>query len=185
MQTSFKSTTITRTTVGLPVDLAIMKAHLRVLHSDEDGIIQAYTNAAKTWVEQYCSIVLDPCTVIESIKPSKADEIFRLSVGLTATISGAEYIDQSGIDTPINSDDLIVSQTEPIRIMHKNGWDTSVSHVSVYYNTGYTTANMPDPIKIAIMLIVGDMYDNRQDSVKSLPSAAEHLLYSFRIMPVV
>ena len=44
------------------VSLGGMKAHLRVLHDDDDDLIGIYRDAAVDMVERYCGIALGPKT---------------------------------------------------------------------------------------------------------------------------
>lgn len=50
---------------------------------------------------------------------------------------------------------------------------------SAIFTAGYDAASaIPAPIKQAMLLTIADMYDNRTDYVKRLPTAAEYLLQS-------
>ena len=70
---------------------------------------------------------------------------------------------KDGVSTP----DLY-NRADAIEIQFKCGYGTSASDV-------------PDAIKQAILLIVGKMYELREDSVSRLPKASEYILDPYRV----
>ena len=69
--------------------------------------------------------------------------------------------------------------------MSNNGWyDTkdTVNAVIVRYVCGYSSSSdVPAPIRQAMLLMIAEMYEKRQDSVKRLPTAAEYLMNPYRV----
>tara|TARA_R100001594_G_scaffold66283_1_gene100554 strand:- start:820 stop:1485 length:666 start_codon:yes stop_codon:yes gene_type:complete len=55
--------------------------------------------------------------------------------------------------------------------------------IEIQFKCGYGTAasDVPDAIKQAILLIVGRMYELREDSVSRLPKASEYILDPYRV----
>lgn len=55
--------------------------------------------------------------------------------------------------------------------------------IEIQFKCGYGTAasDVPEAIKQAILLVVGKMYELREDSVSRLPKASEYILDPYRI----
>ena len=55
--------------------------------------------------------------------------------------------------------------------------------IEIQFTCGYgaSSSDVPDAIKQAILLIVGKMYELREDSVSRLPRASEYILDPYRI----
>ena len=43
----------------MTVSLDLAKAHLRVLHDDEDNLILSYIDAAQAWIDRFCGENVD------------------------------------------------------------------------------------------------------------------------------
>ena len=120
------------------------------------------------------------------VDPFQGDRnIIYLSRGPVQTVSQVKYIDGNGDENwvdPVNYRTDLVG--EPARIMPYHGWygtrDT-VNAVIIRYTSGYTQASdVPANIKMAMLLIIGEMYEKRVDSVHRMPTASEYLLNPFR-----
>jgi hypothetical protein len=54
--------------------------------------------------------------------------------------------------------------------------------ITVTYQAGYANAaSVPATLKQAMLLMIADWYDNRQDGVKTMPTASQILLDKFRV----
>jgi uncharacterized phiE125 gp8 family phage protein len=55
--------------------------------------------------------------------------------------------------------------------------------VTITYTAGYSTepSGVPMQIRQAVLMMVADSYDNREDYVKKLPTASEYLLDQYRV----
>ena len=81
------------------------------------------------------------------------------------------FINQTGflgINTGVNTPTLY-DRPDAIEIKFKAGYGTSGSDV-------------PESIKIAILLILGKMYEMREDSVSKLPKSSEYILDPYRFI---
>jgi len=74
----------------------------------------------------------------------------------------------------------------PPRVVPIDNWpdtyDEKINSVRISFQTGYTS---PDFIPLAVIeamyLLIGDMYLNREDSVKRFPTAVQRLLMPLRV----
>lgn len=156
---------------SLPVSVAEAKAHLRVTSSDEDTLIELYLRAAIRRVEQYCNISLLTSTVTE-IFPSFPDEMqpFDLSVQPATAVTSLSYntTDATGVFTTISGANYITEfDHNKAQIKPVTSWDYdgTVLQVKVIYQAGYANAAaVPANLKVAILLILADFYENRTDA---------------------
>lgn len=170
-----------------PVSLAQAKLHLKVDYDADDALISSIVSAARQFVERYCNTALITQTVSEQF-PRFNSRGMALSVAPVQEVSAIQYIDDArntyelsesvyGVNTYIKPGCIFLryGQTFPTTIPEPNA-------VTVSYTAGYGDASgdVPQPIRQAILLMVGDMYQNRENSVHRLPTAADFLLAPYR-----
>lgn len=177
-----------------PVTLARAKRHMRVVISDEDEDITSMIKAARMAAEEYTRRafvyqVWDaayPCFPTYGIRLPKPPLISLISVN---------YTDDDDVYQLLPSDQYRVdSFAEPGVILRPNGvrWPIITQagpRVVIRFAAGYPQGagspgddaeNVPDPIKAAILLHVGEMYENR-DVAAEMPMACESLLHPYRV----
>ena len=184
-----------------PVTLTEAKEHLRVDHSADDALISGMIAAARTYCEHFTArafvtqtweLVLDkfptseimiPLPPLQSVTSVKYDD----SAGNEQTLGALSY----DIDT-VSQPGWVVPSTA--------GWPTSIwegiNSVRIRFVAGYDpgtdspidlAANVPQSIKAAILLYVGQLYEQREDIVvgtvvNRVPTGGiEHLLRQFRV----
>lgn len=144
--------TYTRTpTLAVPVSLDDAKQHLRVLHDDEDLLIQRYILAAAREIESYCEIALTRQTISLTVLAEGGD-IIPLPIGPLApdaevTTDGAPLVNG------------IAQGRWPVLMLP----DWMTGPVAVTYEAGFgdTSALVPDDLQLAIMEQAAWHYDNR------------------------
>lgn len=173
-----------------------VKDYLRVDSDSEDSLIGVLIDASTQVVEHYLSRFL-LTTVVEEfydffpvyktgVDPFRGDRnIVYLSRGPVQSVASVKYIDGNGDEQTVVADDYRTDLvSEPARIMPEHGWygtKDTVNAVIVRYTCGYTQASdVPANIKMAMLLIIGEMYEKRVDTVHRLPTASEYLLNPFR-----
>ena len=174
-----------------------VKDYLRVDSDAEDTLLGVLIDAATQMAESYLGRFL-LTTVIEEfydffpvyktgVDPFRGDRnIIYLSRGPVQSLASVKYIDGNGDEITVNASDYrtdLVSQ--PSRIFPDHGWygtKDTVNAVIVRYTCGYTQASdVPANIKMAMLLMIGEMYEKRVDSVHRLPTASEYLLNPYRV----
>ncbi len=174
-----------------PITLAEAKAFLRVDGSDDDDLINALISAAREMCEQYTRRILVTTTVDEyfdgfpNYKDAVSKDIIYLSRGPVQSITSVKYVDEIGSEETVDSSyyvsDII---SEPARIASTAGWFATngiINQVIVRYTVGTSVADIPKPLKQGMLLIISELYDNRGDRVRQLPTASEYLFNPFRI----
>lgn len=174
----WKITTAAATAV---LTTAEAKAFLRVDSSDEDTLIDALIAGATQHAQNYLEQAFVTQTVTE--KFDELGSVLRLSVHPVISITSIQYIDENG-DTQTLAADQYNADTYAKRAVIEPAYGVSWptvrpqrNAVTVVYQAGYGSAdNVPEDIKLAIRQIVADAFDNRQDSVKELPTSSKYLL---------
>jgi uncharacterized phiE125 gp8 family phage protein len=177
--------------VSEPLSLSEVKEFLRVDHSDDDNTLAIMISAAREMCEQYTRQIMLTTTIEEfydtfpTYTPNWMDNIY-LSRGPVQSVTSLKYIDSGGDEQIVSSDDYrtdLISQ--PSRIVSENGWSSAkdtVNAVVVRYVVGYSSASdVPAPLRQGMLLVISEMYENRMDTVKRLPTASEYLWNPYRV----
>ena len=186
-----------------PLTVSEVKDFLRVDSSAEDALIGVLITAARTMCEEYTQQVMMPTTVEQywddfpcSSASAPRDtrgqwftdyDIMLLQKSPVQSVSFIKYFDGNGTEQTITSTSYSVDAvSQPARILPVTSWDgidpNRLNSVTVRYVVGYAdAASVPAPLKQAMLLMIGDMYERRQDSIKQLPSASEYLMNPFRV----
>lgn len=140
-------------TLASPVSLDDAKQHLRVMHDDEDMLIQRYTLAAAREIEAYCEIALTRQTISLTVL-AEGDDIIPLPIGPLAP-DAVVMVDGAPL---VNG---ITSGRWPVLMLP----DWMTGPVAVTYEAGFgdTSALVPDDLQLAIMEQAAFAYDNRAD----------------------
>jgi uncharacterized phiE125 gp8 family phage protein len=174
-----------------PVTLAEAKAHLRMIHANDDAIITLYLEAAvanldgkagllgRSLVTQTWELVYDtfPCGPIE------------LPLGPLQSIVSVKYFDVDGAEQTLDPAGYAVdTASDPGWLSPVDSWPATyamVNAVVIRFVAGYGAATaVPAAIKAGILLMVADMYENREASVIGVTRvdnpAVDRLLFPYR-----
>lgn len=175
-----------------PVTLAEAKLHLRVDHSEEDSWIERAITDAREWAEKYTRRRFINTTLRLSL--DCFPDVIRLPGGKTQSVTSIVYIDTAGASQTLSASSYTVdTDSEPARIVQAYGefWPAiryDPNAVKVTYVAGYGAAAsaVPAGIKDAILLYVGNNYENRENTISGtiiaeVPMSAKSKLDSFRI----
>lgn len=152
----------------LPITLAEAKAHCRVDYTDDDAFITALIGAAVSHLDGYAGI-LGRCLVTQTWR---ADYIgfdnLRLPLRPVASVTSVNYTDEAGsAQTVLAANYQLVRDAFGAVILPAPdfSWPAvakTASPVSVTAVYGSSVADVPQAIKHAMLLMVGDMYRNRE-----------------------
>jgi uncharacterized phiE125 gp8 family phage protein len=166
------------------------KGHLRVTGSDEDSLIDIYRAAA-------CAHIDGPLTwlgrsvgqqTLRAYFDSFDDDLLRLPGAPLLTVSSVVYDAEDGTATSVAAE-LYTLDLAGALVAHGESWPTArdrAGAVRVEYTAGY--AAVPKPIVAAALLMIGDLYQNRETTaleakVSAVPmsTTVEALLSPYRI----
>lgn len=170
------------------IDLATAKSHLRVTHNDEDALISSYVAAALGQAENYTGLVLRPASYC--FHRSGFGSLVRLPQNPVISVTKLEYLSVDGVWTALTLSDFYTEDldSQPARLYLKRdaeppSFKSERFNVRFTFDAGYSdAASVPGPIKSAMLLIMADLYEHREDRAKGMPSAAEYLMNPFKVM---
>ena len=182
----------------LPVTMREAKDHLRLEQDDltADAELWAKIQAATSVAENEAARRFVTQTISWSTDDFPAGDYITLPGGQLRSITSLTYTDSAGTATAWARTNYFASTThEPGRLHLAYGiqWPSvtlkPADGIVVQYVVGYgTAADMPPAIRAAILLILGDLWENREDQVIgqgfvnfSLPRGAVALLAPYRI----
>jgi len=152
-----------------PLNLATAKEHLRVSGTDEDTLIQIYIDAALAMTEQFLWRKLQ-LQVIEEVYPyfmNRFDTSYPIN-----SITSIKYFDESETEQTLTVADYyeVYDNAKSKNSIYKVGtletpsiWLDKAFPVEITYQTGFADDTVPKPIINAMLLLVGEMYENRED----------------------
>lgn len=184
-----------------PVTPDQAKAHLRVDTDDDNEMIDAFIEAATDYAESFqgralidqtWDLYLDswPDAILQGSR--QVNEI-KIPKPPLIEVVGVFYLDSAGVEQTVDAALYTVDTAgEPGRVVLKSGsWPTlpeMANAVRVRFRSGYVDASgspavgvVPKTTFAAILIIVADLYANRESAVlgqtvASVPYAAEVLL---------
>ncbi|MEJ8570747.1 head-tail connector protein [Microbaculum marinum] len=156
-----------------PVSLDEAKAHLRVDHDDQDGLIAAHIEAATAWVDGFTGIV-GRALVTQTWRQDFAGFAPRLCLPLVpaSAIVSVSYFDV--INDPQTLDAgtcALLSDARGAYVVLQPGhsWPATWRRddaVSVIFTAGYgDPADVPQPLRQAIQLLVQRLFDGADASI--------------------
>lgn len=168
-----------------PVTLEEAKAHLHVDFDDDDALIGGVLDAAIEHLDGYSGI-LGRCLCLQTWRQDYdgIGHCLRLPM-LAASLTTATYISTDGSTVTISGaalyDDALGSFVDVFRNQSLPALADVVAPVSVTAVYGYGAASdVPAPIKAAILLMVGDMYLNRETTEVPMNNTVMALLSPYR-----
>jgi uncharacterized phiE125 gp8 family phage protein len=152
-----------------PLTLDMAKTHLRVDHEDDDayiamlvGAVIAHADGPSGWLARALAPqawrqdfdAFAPCMML-SLAPVIAISSLQYfgSDGLLATVDPTDYWVDDPIDAPCVR--MISTFTAPIL-------QDQAPRVRVTFSAGYAAGDLPESIKAALLLMVGDLYQRRE-----------------------
>ena len=172
-----------------PITLDQAKLHLRVDHAVDDALITSLIAMSRGWCEQYTERAFINQTksmtlsifprfgwfrdgIAHTLLPVSYRGAIRLPFGPVSSITSVQYVDGAGVtQTMISPAYQVWLEHEPplVAPASQTGWPATevdtLKAVTVAYVCGYgaTATSVPDAIRQAILLMVGQHYERRGD----------------------
>jgi uncharacterized phiE125 gp8 family phage protein len=193
--------TLVSPAAALAVSLSDAKAHLRVVDSAEDGVIGIYLAAAIQAVQDHTGRALITETWRLALPGFPSGDLVLPRAPLGAVSEVRYWTDAAApVDTLLAATVYqVLSPSDPtapegrLRLGASQSWPAAqpdrADAVRITYTAGYgtTSASVPAPLRAAVLLLTGDLYENREAGgakVLAENPAVQRLLSPYRIWPV-
>jgi uncharacterized phiE125 gp8 family phage protein len=181
-----------------PVDTTDAKLYLRVDTSADDDLIDSLIHAARMWAENYTGRALITQTFDQKFRglPAAGSPLV-LAKAPVASVTSITYLDADGASQTLDGSNYNLRTTSgPMAgraLIEVSSTFTSPTlyspaeyPVTVRTVCGYgNPSTVPQGIKAAILLMLGDMYEQRQETILGGSSKSqttiERLLAPFRL----
>lgn len=188
-----------------PVSLAEAKAHCRITSTEEDGLLAGYVLAARMHAEQYTRrafMTQSWALTLDEDWPQFTDRASRITRDRIVlprppviSVTSIAYTDLDGVTQTLAADQyrLVKLDTGEHAIDPAYGvyWPSvrqQSAAMTVTFVAGYGSnpGNLPEPIRQAMLLLIGHWYENREavnvgNIVNELPLAVDALLAPYRV----
>lgn len=174
-----------------PVTLQEAKDHLRVTTTDEDALISELITSARQQAETFLRRAL--LTQTWALYLDSFPDQIELPNSPVQSVTSIKYIDVDGVEQTLSTLQYDVhTQNEPALIVPAYGktWPSirsQLNAITVEFVAGWQIQqSVPGPIKSALLLIIGHLYENRENAsplnMHQLPYGANALLFPYRII---
>lgn len=173
-----------------PVTLALAKLHCREVASVQDDLLTMHITTAR----QHCEDITGARAITQTWElrlDAFPDGAFTLPGYPLQSVTSIEYLDENGDPQDVDPSTLVVDTfSRPGSVSCSNPWPATqdtINAVQVRYVLGFGDAAeaVPAAFRSAILLVVGDLFENRQgqqkDPLNGNP-AVDHLLWPYRLL---
>jgi uncharacterized phiE125 gp8 family phage protein len=187
-----------------PVSLAEAKAHCRVTTTDEDGLLAGYILAARQHAEQYTrrafitqtwALTLDEDWPQCVERRNATRDRIVLPRPPAISVTSIAYTDLDGASQTLAADQyrLVKLDTgehaiDPAYNVYWPSVRNQSATITVTFVAGYGSSpgSIPEPIRQAMLLLIGHWYENREtvnvgNIVNEMPFATAALLSPYRV----
>jgi len=175
-----------------PVTLQEVKDHLRIVIADDDTILAFTIQSAREHVEDMISRAL--ITQTWELVLNRFPSIIDLPYPPLQTVASIVYIDSDGLQQTLDPSVYAVdTKNTPgrVRPAYDQSWPATrkdINTVTITYTAGYgnATTDVPGPIRSALLLLIGHLYENREATapfqITNLPLGVDRLLAPYRMI---
>lgn len=191
---------VTTAPASEPVTLAEARKHLNFHEddpTDDDALITAMIQTARDVAEIHTRRALLTQTITQKLEGFPCWKYKNRYTGIRLfrpplnTLKTVKYYDTENVlqtlydsqnDPPGTASIIVNTLLEPAEIYpaYDTEWPETACRpdaVEIIYTAGWSAAGqVPPAIKQAMLLLIGEMYERRENSVKNLPTAAGYLL---------
>jgi uncharacterized phiE125 gp8 family phage protein len=184
-----------------PVTLDELKAQARIDAdlTDEDALLQAYIVAARQQIETETGRQLMQATYVLRLDCFPRGGCLPLPRPPLVSLTSLDYIDTAGVNqTWASSNYLVDPYADPgaVHLAFGVSWPSTQgvpNAVTLTYVTGYgdDPSEVPQPLRIAILLMAAELYAHRELSTDrriitaELPMSAARLIWPYRTAAVL
>lgn len=177
-----------------PVTVSELKAHLNIVHDEDNNYLKGIIIAARGYVETFIRRALITQT-IEARFDRFGGWVIELERAPLDSVVSINYINTAGVLTLLDPADYVVDKySTPGRVVPASGksWPSTDSEapnaVIVQYVAGYGTSreSVPQELKHGLLMQAAHFYENREPTafggiVTKIPATVEALIGPYRV----
>jgi uncharacterized phiE125 gp8 family phage protein len=176
------------------LQLEDVKVHLRVPEDDtsEDDHIRALISGVEDYTQTTCKRAMMAQAYEMYLTEFPDSGVIRLPFPPLLSVDAITYFDSEGAEQTLATDQYIVNaKATPARVSLAPNcyWPSTQVRdmaVKIAFSVGHDTADeVPDRVKAAMLLYIGDLFENREASIVGTITAknptAERLLSSWKL----
>lgn len=176
------------------LDLDSAKDHLNIDHTNDDFYILGLIESATAQIENITRRGLLTQTWKAFADGWPDDGYFTLPFGWLQSVTSVKYTDSDGDETTWGATNYISdTDSDPGRVVlgYNKTWPTATLYpsnpIEIEFVCGkIASSSVPQPIKSAALLMIGDAYSFRESivvgsSVNTIPGHIMNLLWSYRL----
>jgi len=183
-----------------PLSLGDVKLQCRLdpASSDEDSLLNALIAVARQRAEQFTRRALITQTWELWLDAWPKGSGLSLPRPPLQTVDSIKYYNTAGVEAEFAAANYqvdIASEPGRVSLGYGKSWPTTtlrpINGVCIEYDAGYgdAAASVPEAIRQAMLLIVGHLYEHREDAIdarvapEAIPFGADALLWPYRVLP--
>lgn len=179
-----------------PVSLAEARAHCRIDESADDGLVAGYILAARAYIEQVTGLSLISQTWEMTLEDFPSEDHIYLPRNPVSSITSIQYFDATNTLQTLSAAQYEIDTAQvpaEVELIEGATWPATydrVAAVVVRFVAGYgaTPGAIPEPIRLAILLLVGHFYANREQvtlgaglTATQLPFGVDALIAPYKV----
>ena len=169
--------------ISFPVLLSDAKKQINIIEDDDDVFIDHLIQVATAYAEEFTGIKIMP-----QIWELALDEIecstFALGFTPIQSVDSVKYDDESNTEQTLADTEYNTDFVSTDGRIHSDNWPSTYNKfnaIRIRMTVGYVNADaVPAPIKHAILMLVSQLYENRENTVVGL--SVSEMPYSMRMM---
>ena len=168
------------------ISLVTAKLQLKVDFDDDDTLITSYIDAAIENCENYTGTCINEAKFAFKFSEFTNDFVFKISP--IQSIDSIKYFDEAGDEQILETEKYELLPVD--KFTHKVHFidqdtlpqvaENKSNAVVIEVTSGYADGKVPKAIKSAALLVLTDLYENREDRVHKMPTRSEALLRKYR-----
>lgn len=174
-----------------PITLQEAKDHLRITHTHEDNLIMLAIITSRMMAESYTQRAI--CQKTLEYHCNFFGYVIELPFPVVSSVSWVKYDDIYGVEQTLATTEyevyLVMEPAAIVQAYGKNfpGTRDKINAVRIRYVAGYANPEaIPSPIKSAMLLLIGHLYENREEltavKMEEMPTGSKALLNPYRLL---
>lgn len=170
-----------------PLSTIEAKAHLRVDVTDDDDLIAGLIQAAREWCEQYTRRAFVTQTRELVLNRWPVGTVIKFPALPLQSVTSIKYTDEDAVEATFAASNYLVDTSWGVlKLKDSTSWPTatlqSLAAIKVRYVAGYGDdgTDVPQAIRQAMLLLIGEWYEQREAGVVRDTSLAMALLSPYR-----